>query len=427
MSLDPTTRLLLALAAVLALSLGAARLAQRFGQPAVIGEIAIGIALGPTLLGRVLPDLHRQLFTGAPLTVLGGLAQLAVSLYAFEIGAQLAAEAGTRRSAGHRSPLPLAAVSVAVPAAVGLALAPWLVRSGGVGPHGSPGSFAVFLAAALGVTAVPVLARILHDRGLDGTPEGRLSLAAAAVGDGACWTLLALSLWLAGTLPAGHLALALAGVVGAGLLARRRARAGRDASRTAARVATGARPGAALLLGAVCLAAALSSALGLHTLFGGLVLGLLWPSARGPHGELPATAATGLGTLSTVLLPCFFLGAGQQVDLGAELTDPGFLALVGAVLAVSTAAKILPCAAVGRRGGLPWRDSLRLGVLMNTKGLTELVLLTAGQQAGLISPRLYAALLVVAVAATVLAGPALLLLRERPRATAAEPVLAPTG
>ncbi|MGW4816398.1 cation:proton antiporter [Kitasatospora cineracea] len=419
MSLDPTTRFLLAFAAVLALGLGAARLARRFGQPAVIGEIALGIALGPSLLGRVLPDLHRQLFTGAPLTVLDGLAQLALSLYAFEIGARLAAETRTRRGAGGRSPLPLAAVSVSVPAATGLVLAPWLVRSGGVGPHGSPGSFAVFLAAALGVTAVPVLARLLHDRGLDDTPEGRLGLAAAAVGDGACWALLALALWLAGTLPAGRLALALAGVAGAGLLARRRAR-------TAGRTPPGSRPGAAPLLGAVCLAAALSSGLGLHTLFGGLVLGLLWPPARGPHGELPATAAAGLGTLATVLLPCFFLGAGQQVDLGADLADPGFLALAGAVLAASTAAKVLPAAAVGRRGGLPWRDSLRLGVLMNTKGLTELVLLTAGRQAGLIGPRPYAALLLVAVAATVLAGPALLLLRERPRA-AAEPVPAPAG
>ncbi|MDR3032930.1 MAG: cation:proton antiporter [Kitasatospora sp.] len=419
MSLDPTTRFLLAFAAVLALGLGAARLARRFGQPAVIGEIALGIALGPSLLGRVLPDLHRQLFTGAPLTVLDGLAQLALALYAFEIGARLAVETRTRRDAGGRSPLPLAAVSVAVPAATGLVLAPWLVRSGGVGPHGSPGSFAVFLAAALGVTAVPVLARLLYDRGLADTPEGRLGLAAAAVGDGACWALLALALWLAGTLPAGRLALALAGVAGAGLLARRRAR-------TADRTPPGTRPGAAPLLGAVCLAAALSSALGLHTLFGGLVLGLLRPPARGPHGELPATAAAGLGTLATVLLPCFFLGAGQQVDLGADRADPGFLARVGAVLAASTAAKVRPAAAVGRRGGLPWRDSLRLGVLMNTKGLTELVLLTAGRPAGLIGPRLYAALLLVAVAAPVLAGPALLLLGERPRA-AAEPVPAPAG
>ncbi|MFF4342350.1 cation:proton antiporter [Kitasatospora sp. NPDC001540] len=419
MSSDPTTRFLLAFAAVLALGPGAARLARRFGQPAVIGEIVLGIALGPSLLGRVLPDLHRQLFTGVPLTVLGGLSQLALSLYAFEIGAHLAAEARTRRGAGGRSPLPLAAVSVAVPAATGLALAPWLVRSGGVGPHGSPGSFAVFLAAALGVTAVPVLARLLHDRGLDGTPEGRLALAAAAVGDGVCWALLALALWLAGALPASHLALALAGVAVAALLARRRARA-------ADRTPPGPRPGAAPLLGAVCLAAALSSALGLHTLFGGLVLGLLWPPADGPHGELPATTAAGLGTLATLLLPCFFLGAGQQVDLGAELADPGFLALAGTLLAASTAAKVLPAAAVGRRGGLPWRDSLRLGVLMNTKGLTELVLLAAGRQAGLIGPRPYAALLVVAVAATVLAGPALLLLGERPRA-AAEPVPAPAG
>ncbi|WP_035847930.1 cation:proton antiporter [Kitasatospora azatica] len=424
-SLDTTTLLLAGLALLLGLSRAAGKLATRFGQPAVLAEIAVGVALGPTLLGRLLPGVHSRLFGHDVQTVLNGLAQLAVALYAFEIGRHLVtpADRAGARPLG-RAPLVLAAVSLLAPGAAGVALAPALHARQLSGTGIGTGPFALFLACALGVTAVPVLARILQDRGLERTTVGRLSLLAASIGDGVCWCLLGLALWLAGRMGWVQLVAALLGAGAAGLVARRRARRPGSSTRVAGAVTT---------TGAICLAAAVSSGLGLHPLFGGLMLGLAWPGHRTPtagqdagsrvldsaagssHGR-PGSTAThpAISQLAAVLLPCFFLGAGQQVDLGADLTDGHFLLLVGLLLVVATVSKLVACALVGTRFGYPARDALRLGVLMNTRGLTEIVVLSTGYQAGLIGHRLFEALLVVALLATAAAGPALSLLAPRP-------------
>ncbi|MFE0460547.1 cation:proton antiporter [Kitasatospora sp. NPDC058965] len=421
-NLDSTTLLLAALALLLGLSRAAGRLAARFGQPAVLAEIAVGVALGPTLLGRLLPSVHRSLFGQDVRTVFGGLAQLAVALYAFEIGRHLAAGPGGRdgragRPTG-RAALVLAAVSLLAPALAGLALAVPLHRHHLAGAGvGLPG-FALYLACAMGVTAVPVLARILQDRGLEGTYVGRLSLVAASIGDAACWCLLGVALWLAGRMGWVQLLAALLGAAAAALLARRRP-AGRSAVRSAGREI-----GVVATVGAICLAAALSSGLGLHPLFGGLMLGLAWPDRRRPAvaAARPQGPAAVIGQLAAVLLPCFFLGAGQQVDLGADLTDGSFLLLVALLLVVATVSKFAVCALLGRRQGLGRTAALRLGVLMNTRGLTEIVVLTTGYQAGLIGHRLFEALLVVALLATAAAGPALSLLQRAGAADGPEPV-----
>jgi Kef-type K+ transport system membrane component KefB len=407
-NLDSTTVLLAALALLLGLSRAAGRLAARFGQPAVLAEIAVGVALGPTLLGRLLPAVHRGLFGQDVSTVFGGLAQLAVALYAFEIGRHLAAGPGARPGGtgrpGGQPALVLAAASLLAPALAGLALAAPLHQRRLAGHGVGLPAFAVFLACAMGVTAVPVLARILQDRGLADSRVGRLSLVAASIGDAVCWCLLALALWLAGRMGWAQLLVALLGAGAAAVVARRRA-AARPGAREIGVVAT---------TGAICLAAALSSGLGLHPLFGGLMLGLAWPDRREPVG---AAAEHGpgavIGQLAAVLLPCFFLGAGQQVDLGADLVDGGFLLLVGLLLLVATVSKFAVCTLVGRRHGLRPTAALRLGVLMNTRGLTEVVVLSTGYQAGLIGHRLFEALLVVALLATAAAGPALSLLERR--------------
>ncbi|GJF34227.1 putative Na+/H+ antiporter [Kitasatospora sp. NE20-6] len=404
LSLDTTTRLLVGLGLVLALSRGAGRVAVRFGQPPVLAEIAVGIALGPSLLGRLAPALHAQLFGPGPTAVFDGLAQIAVALYAFEIGSHLTepTAAGERKG---RSPVLLALVSLTVPAAAGLALAPWLH---GRGETAGQAAFTVFLACALGVTAVPVLARILQDKAMDRTPVGRLSLAAAALGDGACWCLFAVALWLSGGIDAVRLTVGLAGVVAAAAVARWRSGHGDRPVRPRRERS------AAETLGAVCLAAAVSSALGLHALFGGLALGLAWPAtARDAASPGRAGGGTGTAVLSGALLPCFFLGAGQQVDLGPRLATGGFLGLVLLLLVVSLATKALACAVTGRWYGLGRRDSVRLGVLMNTKGLTEIVVLTAGHRAGLVGQALFEALLVVALVSTMAAGPVLAALDSR--------------
>ncbi|MCX4748325.1 cation:proton antiporter [Kitasatospora sp. NBC_01287] len=485
-SFDLTTRLLAGLAVLLGLSRGAGSLATRFGQPAVLAEIAVGVALGPSVLGRLLPGVHRQLFGQEVQSVLNGLAQLAVALYAFEIGRHLVdrdqrpgtgagtgngttgrGAGGTAASpglAGRRAPLVLAAASLLAPAAAGVALAPLLHGRGLAGAGIGLGAFALFLACSFAVTAVPVLARILQDRGLEQSAVGRLSLQAASIGDAVCWCLLGLALCLAGRTGWPQL---LAGLLGAGLaavLAHRRARrpaaaGGREAG--AGRAAgAGREAGVVAVSGAVCLAAATSSALGLHPLFGGLVLGLAWPRTSPSISSLGAGSPTGspagspgagspgarsvavtsltvsspsvksmpegsstrppqrdapvIGQLAAVLLPCFFLGTGQQVDLGVGVLDGGFPLLVAGLLAVATASKFAACALVGARYGCPPRDALRLGVLMNTRGLTEIVVLTTGYQAGLIGHRLFEALLVVALLATAAAGPALSLLAPRP-------------
>ncbi|WP_329565016.1 cation:proton antiporter [Kitasatospora sp. NBC_01266] len=447
-SLDLTTRLLAGLAVLLGLSRGAGKLATRLGQPAVLAEIAVGVALGPSVLGRLLPQVHQQLFGRDVQSVLNGLAQLAVALYAFEIGRHLGDRkryAGTGAAgpggAGRRAPLTLAAVSLLAPAAAGLALAPVLYAHRLAGPGIDLGAFALFLACSLGVTAVPVLARILQDRGLAESTVGRLSLLAASAGDAGCWCLLGLALFLAGRMGWPQLLAALLGAGLAALFAGYRAR-------RPSRRATGREAGPVAVTGAICLAAAVSSALGLHPLFGGLMLGLAWPAGASAISSLtvgPVTASSltsdtttvksnsedsstrpprpgpAVGQLAAVLLPCFFLGTGQQVDLGAGLLDGGFLLLVAVLLVVATASKFVACALVGARYGYPPRDALRLGVLMNTRGLTEIVVLTTGYQAGLIGHRLFEALLLVALLATAVAGPALSLLAPRPVVAAARP------
>ncbi|MFJ9523561.1 cation:proton antiporter [Kitasatospora sp. NPDC101801] len=412
-TLDLTTRLLLGLAVILGLSRGAGRIAVRLGQPPVLAEVATGIALGPTLFGRLLPDWHHRLFGPDALTVFNGLAQLGVAVYAFEIGATLARpHRDGPQAPPTRSPLPLATVSLLVPAVAGLLLTPWLH---GAGANGSPAAFAVFVACAFGVTAVPVLARILQDRGLDATPVGRLSLTAASIGDGACWCLLALALWLSGRIELGNLLLGLLAVGGAAFAARYRTvrdRTVREPRRPRAAREWGVVP----LLGAICLAAAVSSALGLHALFGGLVLGLLLPAADpGTDRSGAPGGAAGLGVVAAALLPCFFLGTGQQVDLGTSVTAPGFLGRLLVVLLVMTASKLLVCALAGRWYGFGRQDALRLGVLMNTKGLTEIVVLAAGHQAGIIGRELFECLLLAALLTTLAAGPALALLDRAER------------
>lgn len=419
--LDPTTRFLIGLAVLLVLSRAARGVALRVGQPPVLAEILTGVALGPTLLGRALPALHRALFGADTMPMLNGLAQLGLALYAFEIGHRLAAPAapagpGRRQDgAAGRSLRWLTAVSLLLPATAAVLITGLLGGRRLQGTHGGPVPLAVFLAAALGVTAVPVLARLLHDRGLEHTRVGRLSLASASLGDGVCWCLLAVALACAGLIGTLQLVLGVAGAGAAVFLMHRR--------HTRPSSAAGSRSwGMAPMVAVVCLAAASSGAVGLHPMLGALLLGAAWPTAwlgPGTADRLRSTAAT--------LLPCFFLGTGQQIDVGGALAAPGFLPLVLVLLVGAVATKLVACAVTGRLLGLGPREAVRLGVLMNAKGLTEIVVLTAGYQAGLVSPLLFEALLVVALVTTLLTGPALAALGGGNAAPAEDPTTAPAA
>ncbi|MFC4955211.1 cation:proton antiporter [Streptomyces mauvecolor] len=422
-TLDPTARLLFALAALLLLCRAAGALARRIGQPPVLAELAIAVLLGPGLLGALLPQAHQALFGPGTRPVLDGFGQLGAILLALRTGRMLGVGGPHRDGRGspadrahppHADPREgravavVGAVSFLLPLTAGvlcgLLLAPRL-------PHGrGPLALALFLGCALGVTAVPVLVRLLEETGLSGTPAGRIALGAAAVGDAAAWLVLAVALAVGGALTPGGLWLTGAGVLVLVPLLKWRPPAGAG------------RPADVSLLVAGCaLAAGASAALGLHQLVGALVLGVLWGRRRPDPG--PGAAAVGV-LADKVLLPCFFLGFGQRIGLGAPAWTPAFAGLVLGLLAVAVAAKVVAGAACGALCGLAAPQWLRLGVLMNARGITEIVVLTVGYDAGLIDRTLLTALTLVALATTAMAGPALRLLdRLRPLPAAELPAL----
>ncbi|MEV8017463.1 cation:proton antiporter [Streptomyces sp. NPDC086554] len=400
-----TAVLLLAAAAVLVVARGAGALAERLGQPRVIGEICAGLALGPTLLGRLAPDVFSWIFPKPVVTGLDALAQLGLVLFMFGVGQELSQARRTAREA--QGALLVTLASFLVPFATGAALALWLFpRYEGVSSE--PTAFALFLGCALSVTAFPVLARILADLGLLGSKTGRLSLYAAAVGDGVCWLVLTVALALAQgdgpgttwqTLLLSLLATAvLLGPVRAGLKRVLEGPLGRS-------------PAAVLTLctAGVAASAGLTAQLGIHQLIGAFVFGLAWPTTfRGQSGEAQSAA---VHTLAQLLLPFFFLGFGLSLDLGELSLDMGNALLLGGMLVAAMVSKILGAGLAGWLSGLTRTDSLVLGVLMNTRGLTELVVLGIGHQAGVIDDQLFAVLVLVTLVTTAMTGPGLRLIQ----------------
>ncbi|MEU1404011.1 cation:proton antiporter [Streptomyces sp. NPDC005728] len=411
--LDPTAAFLLGLAGLLFLTYGAGRVARALGQPPVVAELAVGILAGPSLLGALAPGAHHLLFGPRTLPALDALAQLGVTLYALGMGRRLAGDGGRSggEGPGGGTVAAVGAVSFGVPMVVGALLALGPARRF-AGAHSSPSGYALFLGCALSVTALPVLARLLESAGLTGARVGRLSLGAAAAGDAAAWCVLTAALAASsGAVRADRLLPAGCGLaVVAVLLWLSRAR----------RMRRSPQAGLTLLAAGGVLAGGVSAALGLHQLCGALLFGFL-------HGRLRPGPEPAVDMLEQVagalLLPCFFLGYGQRLDLGAFDWSGSTLAVIGAVVVVACGVKAVGCAAVAAARGLPAAEWLRLALLMNSRGLTELVVLSVGYQAGLIDRTLLLALTLMALATTALVGPGLALLdRVRPlpgeRATA---------
>jgi Kef-type K+ transport system membrane component KefB len=400
----------LSLAVVVGLARIGAALFERFGQPGVVGEIVAGIAVGPSLLGAVAPGVMDTLIPASVLPSLQVVSQLGLIVFMLVVGAEV-----ETILAGRNARL-IAAVAVsasAVPFGLGvlLALGIWpLYRT----PPGLP-AFLLFIGTALAVTAFPVLARIVRDRGLAGTTMGTVALACAAFIDLAAWSVLSVVVSIAGK--GGHgwtpLPLALAFIL-LMLLVVRPLLAWAQRSGRLDRVS----PQAVLVL--VLVGAALSAwyteTIGLHSIFGPFVLGLALPRHR-PTMELITTRLA--DTSSALLLPAFFVIAGMAVDVpGLDPVD--LLVLLGTV-AVAVAGKVLATALPARLCGMGPRDAWTLGVLLNTRGLTELVVLSVGLSLGVLHPHLYTILVVTAVLTTVATGPLLAALGNR----AAQPARPP--
>lgn len=408
--------LLLQALAVLAVCRLCAAAARRLGQPEVIGEIAGGLLLGPSALGLLWPAGQTALFPAGSLGGLRALSEIGILLFLFTVGLEVDLDALGRRA---RTAVLVSHASIAAPFLLGLATALWVYPR-----HAAAGvpfqGFALFLGVAMSVTAFPVLARILRETRLDRTPLGATALTCAAVDDVTAWCGLAAVIGIVHGGGAARSARALAGLsVYAAfmvLIARPLLRAWYE--RRIARGASGKELAAAALC--VLLASAFSTeAIGVHALFGAFSAGLVMPEKR----ELRLALSRRFEELSSVaLLPLFFALTGLRTRLDL-LDGPAAWASFALVLAAASAGKLGGSALAARVSGLDWRESLSLGALMNSRGLVELVVLNVGYDLGLLSPSVFAMLVLMALVTTAATGPLLsAFLPERLKSRDAAPV-----
>ncbi|WP_412541856.1 cation:proton antiporter [Longispora sp. K20-0274] len=385
--------LLLALAAIIALARVLGAVARRVGQPPVIGEIFAGVLIGPTLFGTVVTD-HVLPTDIRP--ALSGLANVGLVLFMFIVGYELdtALVRGRKRVATSVS-----IGSIVLPFGLGAGLAVWLAGNHSV-TRVLP--FALFIGAAMSVTAFPVLARILTDRGMQRTEVGGLALASAAVDDVVAWTGLAFIVAFAGAGATDWRILlavpyALVMFFGVRPLLRRLATARDRAGRLTPNVL-------GVILVGLLLSCFTTEYLGVHAIFGAFVFGAVMPRAGAE--ALRHEILERLEQVSVLLLlPAFFVLSGMKVDL-STMDMRGLLEL-GLILAVAIGGKFVGAFVGARTQRVPARQAGALAALMNTRGLTEIIILTVGLQLGLLDGRLFSMMVVMALVTTVMAGPLL--------------------
>ncbi|MGW8762890.1 cation:proton antiporter [Streptomyces sp. NPDC055815] len=405
---SPLSLVLVAVPAVVLACQAGGWAARRLGQPPVIGEMAVGILLGPSFLGWLAPGLQHFLLPPAVLPYTSVLGNLALLVFLFLIGLEL--DLGSLRAA-RRAVASVAAGSILLPLVLGAALA--LAMYPALAPPGVQRlPFVLFVGTALSITAFPVLARILTDRGLATTRLGTFVLACAAADDALAWCLLiaVTSLATAGSPVDALTALALAAALTAVLAAARPVvkRTLERAARTSDDLVT------VLLVTGLLLAACATDRIGVHPAIGALLVG-----ATVPRG-VPAverSAARLQAVVVPVLLPLFFVDIGLHTDLAALPAGQwGWAALV---LAVAVTGKWVGATGAARLAGCDWRWSAMMGTLMNCRGITEIVVLGIGLQLGVISTNLFTMMVVMAVVTTAATAPLLdRLTRNAPDLTA---------
>jgi Kef-type K+ transport system membrane component KefB len=393
---DPFQKLLFALPLVILVCRAQAGITRRLGQPAVIGEIIVGILLGPSFLGWLWPSAFNWLFQPALTAAINVLAQIGIVLFMFLVGHEIDLTLIRQRS---KAAVLVSHASIAIPFLSGIVLA--LVMYSPLGGGTNKLSFVLFLAVSMSITAFPVMARILTDRGMSRKPVAVLALACAAVDDITAWCLLTIVVALAkggslvGTLWTVVLSVAFFALmiyVVRPLLSWTLARVQRDEMVLA------------VLLGGVLLSALATNEIGIHPIFGAFLFGAITP-----RGVLSVDRTVGQtrGLIVTLLLPLFFVYTGLRTKfglLGASWELWGWCLLI---VVVAMLGKWGGSMLAARASGIGWRDSWALGALMNCRGLTELVVLNIGLELKVITPTVFAMLVVMTLISTMLTSPAL--------------------
>jgi Kef-type K+ transport system membrane component KefB len=380
---------------------------KRLDQPAVIGEVIGGILLGPSLFGRIAPESAAYLLPADAAPFLSIISQLGVILYMFLVGLEL--DLGVLRTRA-RATLAISTASIVAPFALGIALASGVYESYAPAVVGFI-PFALFFGVSLSITAFPVLARILGDHALQRTPMGVMALTCAAINDAVAWCLLAFVVGVTQATAGGAvMTIGLTAVyVGLMLTVGRRLMA-RAVPRLDASITVGEQS-LTIALVAVLLSAVATEFIGVHAIFGAFLLGAIIP-----HGSAIAKHVRERieDVVRVMLLPAFFAFTGLRTEIGLmQGLDDWLMCLV--IIAIATAGKFGGATLAARVTGLDWRDSAALGILMNTRGLVELIVLNIGLDLGVLSPRLFTMLVVMAIVTTIMTSPILMsLLRKRP-------------
>jgi Kef-type K+ transport system membrane component KefB len=402
--------------------IGAAKLCgllfQRFRQPAVIGEMLAGILLGPSLLGASLPAVEAFLFPVASLGPLQLLSQIGVILFMFFVGIELDLSSMRQRA---QAAILVSHVSIVAPFLLGTAVA--LAAYSSLAPAGVAfAPFALFMGTAMSITAFPVLARIIKERGLSQSPLGVTALACAAVDDVTAWCILAVVVAIAKAsgLAGAALTVALALLFIAAMVWLVRPRICALAERELGGEARRSGLVVAALVFAF-LAALCTEAIGIHALFGAFLAGAIMP----PRARLSQLLRERVETFaSAFLLPLFFAFTGLRTQIG--LLDDGYDWLwCAAIIAVAIIGKFGGGLVAARVSGLRWHDAAAIGALMNTRGLMELIVLNIGYDLGILSPRIFAMMVVMALVTTLMTGPMLSLLEHWKRSRVQPVVTAP--
>jgi Kef-type K+ transport system membrane component KefB len=372
--------------------------AQKFlGQPQVVGEMIAGVLLGPSLFGLIFPDLQAALFPKETRNILYVGAQVGVGLYMFLVGTTLRLDHFQSKA---KSAVGVSVAGIVAPFMFAALITPFLLDIPGLFAEGlGQGSATLFMGACIALTAFPMLARIINERGLANTSLGTLTLTAGAFDDAVSWCVLAIVLATFGGGP-GIAMLAIIGGLGFAafmyffgrrlLIPLGRAVEARgEMSDTMLSIV--------LMLFALC--AFVMDAAGIHAVFGGFILGVCMP-----RGKLTEEIKRKVGPITILLVPVFFTYSGLNTQL-STVNSLSLLGLALGILLVSIAAKFGACWLAARLAGEDNRTALGIGALMNARGLMELIIINIGLQKGIIGPTLFAIMVLMAIVTTVMAGP----------------------
>jgi Kef-type K+ transport system membrane component KefB len=410
--------LVLQVAVVLFVSRVVGMLFRRFGQPQVVGEIVAGVLLGPSLLGWAAPDLSKFIFPASSLGYLNGLSQIGLVFFMFLVGVSLNPKELRERG---QTAILTSHASIVTPFCLGSALAlllyPRLSHAGVTFT-----SFALFMGSAMSITAFPVLARILTERNLLSSRMGTLCISCAAVDDVTGWCILAyivvlvrvqsaaVSPW---TMVAGSIAYILVMIGGV----RRLLLLFEKSFRRRGRVTENA---LSLVIVLALASALITERLGIHSLFGAFFLGAILPKSA----DFTRALRLKLESMTTVaLLPLFFAYSGLRTSINAVHGTLWIYTLL--VIAVAVAGKFGGSMLAARMSGISWTDAAALGILMNTRGLMELIALNIGLDIGIISPTVFTIMVLMALVTTFMTSPLLVRFYPTSRADTEEDLSGP--